>query len=495
MWCRRCTIAFALLFLVLVVAQDCIAQRIARRVDSLEKVLLKQTETRPRLVLLKQLSALKNRQGATDSKSLGYFRELIRIGRQIGDSVSVAEGLLYTGFHHFLNRRLILSGQTYHYALTSLKNIDSAYWLKAQIYNVIGINYAYVGSYSTALSNYYKALAIAEKVRYWQEKADILDNMRDVFENLNQIDSVKYYSRLSLAAYQHLLANDNDSSYYCAGIGKALIALGQPQKAIEYLNMGFKISKREQSQTGMANIHKHLGVCYQMLKNYAQAKYHYLSAVSLNENQRMVVSKKLSEIAVMEKDYRQAYQYLAEYVHTVDTLRGIKIREQLFELEQLYRNMDKEREVLQAKNEAMQNKSLVNLFSGLFAVTLVILIFTGALYWQKKQNAAKLSKLNQEISYINQHLDELVQRRTDVIQRQKQQIERFAFMNAHEIRGPVATILGLVNIIVQEDLLRDNKEVEQHLQMTVQKMDKIVNHVQQTLDNEDWKNIDLPPVQ
>jgi signal transduction histidine kinase len=135
------------------------------------------------------------------------------------------------------------------------------------------------------------------------------------------------------------------------------------------------------------------------------------------------------------------------------------------------------------------------LFSGLFAVTLVILIFTGALYWQKKQNAAKLSKLNQEISYINQHLDELVQRRTDVIQRQKQQIERFAFMNAHEIRGPVATILGLVNIIVQEDLLRDNKEVEQHLQMTVQKMDKIVNHVQQTLDNEDWKNIDLPPVQ
>ncbi len=31
--------------------------------------------------------------------------------------------------------------------------------------------------------------------------------------------------------------------------------------------------------------------------------------------------------------------------------------------------------------------------------------------------------------------------------------------------------------------------------MTVLKMDMIVSHVQQTLDNEDWKNMDLPPVQ
>lgn len=466
-----------------------------QRADSLQQVLSQEQNPEHRIGLLRKLGNIRSRQGATDSVSFGYYQELIRLGRTYGDSVSIATGLLYTGFHHYMNRRTILSTQTYQYALNSLKYAGNEWLLKARIYNCMGISYAHIGSYSIALSNYHKALALIKKLQEPQEKADILNNIRSCFEYLSISDSVIYYSELSLDAYRYLLANDSDSTYYTTGIGKALIALEKPIEAINYLNQGLVIAKRKQDIGGIANSHRHLGACYQQLKDYKQAKYHYLMAIRMNDNMRPLIMRKLSEIAVMEKDYTQAYKYLDEYVHAMDTLRSTKVREQMFELQQIYQDMATERQILQVKNEAMRSSSLANLFSGLFAATLIILIFTGILYWQKKQNANKLSLLNQEISYINQHLDELVQQRTAVIAQQKEQIEKFAHMNAHHIRAPVATILGLVNLIEQEDLLHKNREVEEHLKITAQKMDAIIRQVQEALDKEDWEHIEFPPME
>jgi hypothetical protein len=52
------------------------------------------------------------------------------------------------------------------------------------------------------------------------------------------------------------------------------------------------------------------------------------------------------------------------------------------------------------------------------------------------------------------------------------------YRDAHTLRGPVATILGLINIIESEDLIHHtNKTIVNHLKSTVEKLDDIVTTI------------------
>lgn len=96
---------------------------------------------------------------------------------------------------------------------------------------------------------------------------------------------------------------------------------------------------------------------------------------------------------------------------------------------------------------------------------------------------AKAEKLKLTVNEI----DSLIMQRMAVIESQKLQIEHFAFMNAHEIRGPLATMLGLINIISNENLLRHNKELEAHLRMAAERMNAIIRQMQDRFNNNDWE--------
>lgn len=51
----------------------------------------------------------------------------------------------------------------------------------------------------------------------------------------------------------------------------------------------------------------------------------------------------------------------------------------------------------------------------------------------------------EEIRVINENLEKLVQERTKELEKKNQVLEEYAFINAHKLRSPVASILGLIN--------------------------------------------------
>ncbi len=60
------------------------------------------------------------------------------------------------------------------------------------------------------------------------------------------------------------------------------------------------------------------------------------------------------------------------------------------------------------------------------------------------------------------------------IAKQDERLKKIAWMQSHETRQPVATILGLVNIIDKKSLTDDNKEILALLEKTVQKLDDVI---------------------
>ncbi len=86
---------------------------------------------------------------------------------------------------------------------------------------------------------------------------------------------------------------------------------------------------------------------------------------------------------------------------------------------------------------------------------------------------------------INNHLEEVVNRRTAELKARNSQLSKYAFFNAHILRAPVATILGLYEIYALARDEEERKYIQSKLQETCKKLDDVVRNMQDTL-NEDY---------
>ncbi len=93
-----------------------------------------------------------------------------------------------------------------------------------------------------------------------------------------------------------------------------------------------------------------------------------------------------------------------------------------------------------------------------------------------------LQELNREIASLNDNLEAEVHKRTAqlekaVLQLEKQNhdLEQSSYVISHNLRGPVATILGLSKIFNRENLADPmNEQVFDHLETATEKLDEIV---------------------
>jgi signal transduction histidine kinase len=96
----------------------------------------------------------------------------------------------------------------------------------------------------------------------------------------------------------------------------------------------------------------------------------------------------------------------------------------------------------------------------------------------------KLSHQKDEIYALNNHLEAIVLEKTQKLQTRNQQLNEYAFLNAHKLRAPVATILGLYQILDATQGLDEQSIILQKLKETVEELDRIVHQMQLLLDEE-----------
>jgi ligand-binding sensor domain-containing protein/signal transduction histidine kinase len=98
----------------------------------------------------------------------------------------------------------------------------------------------------------------------------------------------------------------------------------------------------------------------------------------------------------------------------------------------------------------------------------------------QKLNEARqtIEEQNEEILLHNQTLDQEVKERTKELVEYNQQLEQFAFIAAHNLRAPVARILGLGQILeLSRNNPDDEKMIVDKLIFTTEELDKVVKDV------------------
>jgi hypothetical protein len=93
-----------------------------------------------------------------------------------------------------------------------------------------------------------------------------------------------------------------------------------------------------------------------------------------------------------------------------------------------------------------------------------------------------IQRQTEQIKAINENLEELVRQRTSELETKNKTLEDYAFMNAHNLRSPVASILGLINLMDRLELEADQRVYLDHLKSSAESLDKVVRSITRRIE-------------
>ena len=192
------------------------------------------------------------------------------------------------------------------------------------------------------------------------------------------------------------------------------------------------------------------------------------------------------ELESKRKNYEKALLYLRQ-VYTKDSVNYKEnIASNITLIQQTLKQEQK-----QTENEIIieRQKYVKTLFISSIIVTALAFVVIFLLVKTNKKstkNNKKLTALNEEISFqkqnvvkMNQKLEEIITERTKDLIYKNQKLSEYSSHLSHQIRGPVATLKGLV-MLIEEDMVKSEDVVPQ-IKKCVDEIDNQIMDINQAL--------------
>jgi signal transduction histidine kinase len=94
----------------------------------------------------------------------------------------------------------------------------------------------------------------------------------------------------------------------------------------------------------------------------------------------------------------------------------------------------------------------------------------------------------EEIQVINESLEGQVRARTQELERKNIALEEYAFINAHKLRSPVASLLGLINLLRKTELNDEGRHIVGRMTDSAAKLDEIVRSITKAIEQGENEN-------
>jgi signal transduction histidine kinase len=440
-------------------------------------------------------------------KSLEYAQHALRISERLHyDKGSIRASNILTNVH----RRLGNYEAAIRYTLNTLPIVER---LKdsTEIFNstiALGNIYTSMEKYTEAMHYLRTAYALGVKINS-PGLSSVLNFIGRNFNQLKQYDSALYYIEHAL-----VLENKNPRpgytlSYIYNNLADVYYNLEDYPKSQEYYSRSLALPEGKKSPYGITFTLNGLARIYQQSGDLDKAIAISLQSIRISEHNTYRDKAKetygiLYKVYEQKKDFKNALHYYKQFNFYQDTLSG---EEKLKAIEDLKINYETKR--IETENQLLRKSAelkdaelkqrFIQGWAFLFGTAaLLFLIFL--LYRHNKQR----TKTNQLLNQYNRDLAEQVYKRTlDLVDsnteliRQNNQLEQFGYIIAHNLRAPVARILGLTNIINSPDFnMPADQKVIERLQLTSKELDTVIHDLNSILDikkgiNNTLERIDL----
>lgn len=374
----------------------------------------------------------------------------------------------------------------------------------AAIYANLSLIYLNQSNYTEALKNSFGALKIYEELKTNRNTGIVLENIGHIyFEQKNYSKTEEYYNRASniytkvgleediarvlgnlarvfqaednyskalVYLYKSLKTNEklgtlSSIQNNLANIGNVYTKLGEYTKAIQYHSQALRISKRLGSESSIAINYGNLGSTWLELANDNPTdKPANLALAVSNLEQAVAICEKIGFNAPLTEfnqslvdayaqrgNYKDAFVLLQKNTALKDSVFSMQSKVELSDLE-TKRDLELKNKGIIIKEKQLQIKKLQTVneriiyLSGIFLLCLILFVFMRYIVRRTKEH-------RNEMAHI-------------------------IHIQSHKIRGPVASILGLAQLLDYNNPQDpDNKEMLKGIYSLAYDLDKIIVEV------------------
>jgi len=388
-------------------------------------------------------------------QTVRYAKKALAIAQKLNYRSGVGESYRIMGIGNFY---LDNSDEAINNYLTSLNTFTQINDLSGQgkVYNNIGNLYR-TNDFDLAYEFYQKSLVIAEKLKDNQLMAPLYLNLGTYnYFKKNYNKALTYYNK-SYDLYNVL--KDSVNLVLCMH-DKGLIYynLNQYSKAETVLLQANKEAKELDLNVTVASIDLTIAELYIAQKNFSNAE------AAINEGlnySRMVKNDKMEAdfkycsylLELKRKNFEQALYYLQDIYKKDSLAQSQNISSRITGARKAVEEAARKRE-----NEFLLQRQAYDRgkFWAVVIVAGLLMGLVGLLISNVKRKAktnAQLTSLNAEVSRqkdnldrINHHLEEIIDERTKDLQVKNKKLSEYSSYLSHQIRGPIATLKGLMNL-------------------------------------------------
>lgn len=467
-------------------------------IDSLQ-LLLESSEDTIRVKVLNQLSKL--RTHTDPAVSLKYAMQAKQLSEEINNPYLLAKSINNVGMSYYYLNELELSNENY---LAALNLFDSLGYKPgmARALNNIAWNYKYQKLGRESIKYFLQALGLAREVGDKNLEQGILNNLGTVYRQIGEMKKALDNYKQSLELNRKS-GNKRWEAYNLSNIAMVYFDTTLYDLAIKYYHQAIEINKGSQFTEELANNYINIGGVYIEKNEYSTAESYFQEADSIIEKKgfkrsKLLYLEYLSRLNKAQGDFKEALDHTKQYYELSTQLNKLAWNEKLAEMQTKYDISQKKRELKNAERQLLQQRFIILGGSSVFLLLVAILILIVSLYrsknkWAKNiellnaevnQKNEKLIDVNEQMRLMNNALETTVNERTAKISLQNEKLIKYAFINSHEIRGPLARVLGLIYLInLENSKLKEDKNFVL-LNEATRELDDIIKQTSKILEDE-----------
>jgi signal transduction histidine kinase/Tfp pilus assembly protein PilF len=442
-----------------------------------------------RMVLLAKMLA-----NTDPSRGMAIIDSEMPIARELNDKKGILEGYNVKSSLYFLQGNIVQAQAVGEEYLETATRFDDKPGLVAAN-SLLGILSSQSGNYARALEYMLTSMQLAEEVGDRNKLAALYQNLGNVYNDLEDYDKAIEYYKNSITTIQSITPKVPVPPSPYNNIGSVLIHQKKYKEALDYLDTGSRISRQINNRRSLAGAYTNLSDAWHNLGDNDKSYDYGARALGISRalsdkrsmaNAMINVGTALSQVSdsvlraahINPKDrYPQAVALLDSAIRLAGVLGDPVTREEAYrylgEVAQRQRdfplaissmqtydalhdtiiNNDNEKTIIRkfiqydydkkAAIDALELAGQRRLKYGLIAGLLLIGAIGVLLY---RQGVAR-KKTNRKLSEINARLDEANRVKA-----------RFFGIISHDLRGPVANLISLINLRKEApDLLDEDR--------------------------------------
>ena len=422
-----------------------------------------------------------------------YSNRSLKIANVIKDSVLINNaynniGLAYYNLGSYQNalENLLRSLQ--------MKLEIEEYYGRALTLNNIGLVYNKLKDYNTAREYFEKGFAFARQHSDSNLELYSVNNIGNTYLQEGEYTKAEAFFERGLALN---VDNTNWNSVSYLGLGAIYQARGDYEKSQEYLDQSLQLRESIAEKNGIAEVYYYYSKEQQYKQNYDSAvallNTSQQVALSIGSKERIYENYRLyAEIYEQKGDVQKAYEYQKRLLNLRDTLFSEALAHSLASI-QVKINEEENQKKLQIKEkELLINKGFNTFLIIVFVLSMLIaaLVFyaykhikringllgerTAEVLEQNEEIEAQkeslvlknlelekahevISQQNEKLSLYNTKLQDKVEKsslelksRNEELKLANLELDNFLYKSAHDIKGPLATLMGVCNVAMMD---------------------------------------------